>query len=40
MYLVAVPLEARPAGWTLADVLVPEDEDTVGAHTLLARPER
>jgi hypothetical protein len=40
MYLVAVPPEARPAGRTLADVLVPEDEDTASAHTLLARPER
>jgi hypothetical protein len=27
MYLVAVPPEARPAGRTLADVLVPEGED-------------
>ena len=28
-YLVAVPPEARPAGRTLADVLVPEDQDLV-----------
>ena len=30
-YLVAVPPEARPAGRTLADVLVPEDQDLVPA---------